>query len=227
MRHMLRGWFVLCAAVLLVAASAPPATADPIRIEQGFFLAAPDFAMNLGWFAPPTDVFGGLNEVHLRLFDNSSTPPMPALGTPIAAGETLPPTRTITGSGRLFTPNPEESFVAPQASFAFTGPLFTIPASFPPGPPDDEDIAFLKQPFSMTGSFSFDRGGTLTTMDVSGAGTAFLGVAPNRSRAGGARVESLLYAFSPSAPVPEPATLVLLGIGVAALVGRRVFAGAD
>ena len=83
---------------------------------------------------------------------------------------------------------------------------------------------------TVTAPFAFN-GSVLTPLDeatgmhatvfLTGRGTATLNMIWNTTAGGAWQFENALYQFSASDPVPEPATMLLVGSGIAALSVRR------
>ena len=104
-----------------------------------------------------------------------------------------------------------------QASVEFTG-SFTAP---PMGP-----SATVMTPFSFSGIFTIpdEAGIGQIRHTLFGGGTATVQLVPNTSSLPGDpawMVQSARYEFSAADPVPEPATLLMVGAGIAG-VARRV-----
>jgi hypothetical protein len=117
---------------------------------------------------------------------------------------------------------PRTNFIG---DFAFTGPSFnTADLSL-------TNLTFTA-PFSMIARLTAYAGNPLFTFDPplfvaslfgSGTVTAEFGAVPNGDGRGNTLfdVHSLVYQFEPAAATPEPASLLLVGTGLAALAARR------
>jgi hypothetical protein len=83
--------------------------------------------------------------------------------------------------------------------------------------------ATLIAPFSFGGQFSVpnDTGTAPVTHSLSGAGTATINLSMAFPGDPAWRVDSVRYDFSAADPVPEPGTMLMVGLGIAG-VARRV-----
>lgn len=94
------------------------------------------------------------------------------------------------------------------SNFTFTSTQVAIPLSTDP-------TIFLTTSFTMTGRLVggiFGQPGILFDLDLTGQGTATIRL--NRLADGTYQTDAITFSFQPT-PVPEPATLVLLGTGLA------------
>lgn len=90
----------------------------------------------------------------------------------------------------------------------------TIPAGFSGGS--------LEAPFLFSGSFTYLSGPNdeISRLGLRGGGTATLSFSPFPNEPGFFRLDSARYDFS-AAPVPEPATFMLVGLGAAGMARAR------
>jgi len=205
--------------IALVAGGPTAAAADPVQITAGVvgldsegglsyrlmgngFLAVRDFAqffwdstgMDVGCFTEGGCANNELFTFSTRTFDNVAL-----------------------GHGDLVVMGTEYRDVDFSGAWAFTSPGARLPST-----PDL--FGALAAPFQFTGTLSGARDGhTLFSMSLTGSGRADVFIA--RTGPGGWQIDeadSVHYVFSqPAAPVPEPASMLLVGTGIAFIARSR------
>jgi len=190
------------ACVVLVAAVASPASADPLTISRGFFSVGGSFGVDFVFYTPSTApgdpaayVGEGNGRAPAGLAEFFSSPP-----------RTNPSLRAVFSPGEVVDQS-SNSF-CPGCGYGGDLRFSTGPLAFPGG---GETIL---APFRMSGTFDGFAPGTGAQLfhfeGVTGSGTA--------------RVSRDFISFdfaTPDAPTPEPASALLLISGVA-IVARRM-----
>ena len=203
-------------AVGLVIASVPAVTADPIQITSGSLIHGGSLtsprSLTLaggGFTFEGTPVSGLVTPIEQCSFPECTGGVVVNLRARWV-GLDLPGTatfeeRTFTNVGGLASDS--------SLSAEWTGTL-TIPPAFTGGD--------LTAPFLFSGLFRFDlfeEGAR--DVGLFGGGLATLTLAPHAGHPGAFRVESLVYQFGSPEPIPEPASMLLMGTGLAGLAAVR------
>jgi hypothetical protein len=221
---IIRGARVALGGVALSAAIAAQAFCEPVKITGG--------SMNVPALAAsaPIDIAG------TRGFSfNGSADPLEgavdafASCTPCTPGEMISVAATLLGAfngtatldGNTY--NVEINNFNPRASMSWniSAPTLTAPAEAP-------SAQFLQAPFTLTGFFTPDAtppSGMPIQIALIGRGTATLGLRPSPGTNNQPflwETANVRYAFSDATVTPEPASLILIGIGTAMCGLRRV-----
>ena len=208
-------------AVLLLIPAA--GRAEPVQLTTGSFnlgrplIGTMAVGAALVWANPPVEFFGSPppDYVYATWYPEDGYVST-LLGTTAPVVPQHPGTAPVGGT-----------FSVPGVSLEFRGGQFVIPSVFPPT--DSEDLYTVTEPFAMTGHWTLDfevADGSVVRFDrdIAAHGHARLVLGAERTT-GNSVLSAVIYDFEAGpAPVPEPSTILLVGLGAAALGGRRFVA---
>jgi PEP-CTERM motif-containing protein len=198
---------------------AGPAAADPVRITSGHLTAAGPHEFATFDFAG-TDGFtfkGALSPIDGVLFpfiqcDVPECPPGTSINllTNFSGSAFQGSVATLRGI--------EYTDIGSQVSGAFVSAFFELTGSAVAPAWANGQNATVSAPFLLTGQFQYLPDAFVT---LAGSGVATVSLVPIVTGEGTWTVDSFRFAFEDSEPVPEPATLTLIGSGLAAAVAAR------
>jgi hypothetical protein len=226
-------------AAVLVSACVMPAlaAAEPIEIFGSFGIGRPLIGTSAGgaslvWSNPPAGKFESPTRQDVSVVAatweprdgfsstllGATAPVLPLEPGPVPVGGSF---RADGGASFSFegSTDPTVPFLNQSIDLRFSGGTFNVPAVFPPT--DSEGLYILTEPFTMNGTWTVrENETTLFSGELRGAGTAHL-VLFGDQRTGNSLISQVFYEFRGSAPVPEPATFAMLGVGAGMLAIRR------